>query len=92
VDEWNQYLIALRLHEVGHQQHGIDAATEVLQRLDSFPSYASCKSLETAAQTAAQAIIQQFNQRDVAYDRTTKYGYTQGAVFLAVTTVTRASR
>jgi predicted secreted Zn-dependent protease len=92
VDEWNQYLIALRLHEVGHQQHGIDAATEVLQRLNSFPSYASCKSLKTAAQAAAQAIIQQFNQRDVAYDRTTKHGYTQGAVFPAVTTVTKASR
>lgn len=92
VDEWNQYLVALRLHEVGHQQHGIDAATEVLQRLNSFSSYASCSSLETAAQAAAQAIIQQFNQRDIAYDRTTRHGYTQGAVFPGVTAMTRASR
>lgn len=89
VAEWRQYLTALQNHEEGHKENGIGAAQEVLTTLQQLPAASSCRELETTAQAAAQSVIRTYNQRDVNYDRVTHHGYTQGAVFPDVTTVSR---
>ena len=81
VNRWNQYIKALRLHEKGHKDNGIATSREVLQLLNQFPAKSSCSELGTAANKAAQNIISQYSQRDLDYDRKTRHGITQGAVF-----------
>ncbi|MDX2242889.1 MAG: DUF922 domain-containing Zn-dependent protease [Leptolyngbyaceae cyanobacterium bins.302] len=89
VAEWNQYMTALQLHEDGHKEHGVEAGRGVLQTLAHLPAASSCQELESKAQAAAQAVIKAYNQKDLEYDRTTRHGYTQGAVFPPVATVSR---
>jgi len=81
VDRWNQHLKALRLHEDGHKDNGIAANRDVFQLLKQFPAKNSCPELEKAANEAAQSILRKYNQRDLDYDRKTRHGVTQGAVF-----------
>ncbi len=81
VNRWNQYIKALRLHEDGHKDNGIATSREILQLLKRFPAKGSCSELGAAANQAAQGIISQYNQRDLDYDRKTRHGVTQGAVF-----------
>lgn len=89
IADWNAYLASLQLHEEGHKRNGVDAGQDVVQALNQLPAYPSCKALEGAIQSTAQTIIKQYNQKDLAYDRTTRHGYTQGAVFPRITTVSR---
>jgi predicted secreted Zn-dependent protease len=79
--QWNNYLNKLRLHEQGHQQHGINASNDVFKSLNNTPAYATCSQLERAANQAGYAIIKGYNQRDLVYDQETEHGATQGAVF-----------
>lgn len=80
-DRWQAYINALALHENGHQQHGVKASAEILQALWQTPPTASCQDLQRAANQAAEKIIQKYNQEDISYDRRTKHGATQGAIF-----------
>lgn len=81
VAAWNQFLGALQVHENGHMDHGVAAATKVIQTLEQLPAYASCPELIEAANTASREIIQHYNQQDIAYDNMTHHGLTQGAIF-----------
>ncbi|XHX76320.1 MAG: DUF922 domain-containing Zn-dependent protease [Stenomitos frigidus ULC029] len=81
VNRWHQYIKALRLHEDGHKDHGIATSREILQLLKRFPANNSCSALGAAANQAAQGIISQYSQRDRDYDRETRHGVTQGAIF-----------
>lgn len=87
--EWNQYLAALQTHEDGHKNHGLAAAQDVMRTLSRFPVAASCSALGEAANKAAQKVIRRYNQKDIEYDRSTRHGFTQGAVFPAMSTVLR---
>lgn len=79
--EWADYIKALKLHEEGHKKNGIDAAQAVQQALNRLPEYPDCQQLEKAAKQVADRVIADYNQRDIAYDRATGHGRTQGAVF-----------
>ncbi len=79
--QWNRYLKALRLHEEGHQQHGIKAGQEILQILKQMPTFQSCQILASTANREADQIIKKYNQQDISYDQRTKHGAMQGAVF-----------
>jgi predicted secreted Zn-dependent protease len=81
VTQWSHYSAALQQHEDGHKNHGIAAGQAVLSTLSTMPAYSSCQALEAAANHAARQVIQQYNQKDVEYDRETGHGSTQGAVF-----------
>lgn len=89
VADWNQYLVALQIHEDGHKNHGIEAGRSILQALTHLPSAPTCKEVEARAQATAQAIVKTYNQKDLDYDGATQHGYSQGAVFPAVSTVSR---
>jgi predicted secreted Zn-dependent protease len=81
VDTWNQYMTAINLHEEGHKENGVEAGTQILQKLKQLPSYSSCKRLQTVVNGEIQKIITYHNQQDISYDQTTQHGLTQGAVF-----------
>jgi len=72
-------MAALRLHEDGHRDHGLQAAQTILEVLQSF--HASCETFEADANQAALNIIQHYAQQDRDYDARTQHGRTQGAVF-----------
>lgn len=86
---WKHYQAALQHHEEGHKQHGIEAGYAVQRSLSQLPRAASCTELEATAQTTARAVIKTYNQKDLDYDRVTRHGFTQGAVFPTATTVSR---
>jgi predicted secreted Zn-dependent protease len=85
VAEWRQYSAALQIHENGHKNHGIAAGKDILHALSSLPSYSNCHDLDQAVQATTQKIIKTYNQQDIAYDRQTRHGSTQGAIFPVVT-------
>lgn len=89
VQDWRRYQASLQLHEDGHKNHGIGAAQDIQQALRQLPPAASCAALETQIQTTARAIIRTYNQKDLEYDRVTRHGSTQGAIFPPTTTVSR---
>ena len=80
-DRWNTYITALKAHEAGHQQNGINASDEILAALQTLPSYATCAQLSQAASAAGNGLIQKYAQRDSDYDHTTQHGASQGAMF-----------
>ncbi len=89
VQDWRRYQASLQLHEDGHKDHGVGAAQDIQQALRRLPPAAACAALETQIQTAARAIIRTYNQKDLEYDRVTRHGSTQGAIFPTTTTVSR---
>lgn len=89
VSDWRAYLASLYLHEEGHKLSGVNAGQDISQALNQLPAYSSCKGLESAIQSTAQSIIKQYNQKDIDYDQVTRHGYTQGAVFPRIATVSR---
>jgi predicted secreted Zn-dependent protease len=81
VDKWTAYMNALQKHEDGHQQIAIDAGFEILQTLHDLPPYPSCAELERVADAAGEKLLNQFRQKEAAYDQTTNHGESQGSQF-----------
>ncbi|MBC7461676.1 MAG: DUF922 domain-containing protein [Thermoleophilia bacterium] len=78
---WDVYIARLWVHEKGHQALSQKAANAVAVKLNKMGSFASCASLDTAANKAASVIMARQQQAQVAYDARTQHGATQGAVF-----------
>lgn len=70
---WDRYVAALERHEAGHARHGYNGRAAVLAAIRG----ATCATADAAA-TAALAKLDAFG---VQYDRETRHGMTQGAVF-----------
>lgn len=79
--EWDRYSTALRQHEDGHQNMGISAAEEIKQRLSGLTGTGGCQKLAEDMNSKANAVIAEFNAKELAYDATTEHGATQGARF-----------
>lgn len=78
---WQKYYAALLEHEHGHRDWGINAATAIEQRLLAMPYARDCLSLRRDAQSLAVRVLANYLRREKHYDRDTRYGATQGAVF-----------
>lgn len=81
VAKWNAYIAALKLHEDGHKDIGIEAGNAVMNALKSVPPQPSPADLRQAADAAAAGALGGFSGRDETYDDTTGHGATQGARF-----------
>lgn len=79
--QWQRYLAALTQHEDGHAQNGLGAARDIDAAIARLPAEPTCDALGARANAAGQAILRQYNQRDLDYDRETGHGRSQGAVF-----------
>jgi predicted secreted Zn-dependent protease len=77
---WHRYINSLQTHENGHKNHGISAGNDVLRSLNSIIA-PSCDQINAIAKEKTQAILNQYNQKDIEYDLRTQHGRTQGAVF-----------
>jgi len=78
---WRRYINALQLHEDGHKDNGINASQAIFRTLQQYSIPSDCTDLTASANATAQAIIAQYHQADIEYDRRTGHGRTQGAVF-----------
>lgn len=78
--EWDVFLEALKVHETGHRDLGVQAAIAVLRSVRSVRSF-WCGSLVAEADSAAQRTLQHYHEQNVRYDRETRYGETQGVVW-----------
>lgn len=88
VGRWKRFVEAVRLHEQGHQEHGVRAANEVRDTLGGMTA-ADCDSLGREANRTGEAIIARYAGLDARYDAETEHGLRQGA-FWKVTTPSRA--
>lgn len=81
VAHWEAYGEALRTHEDGHQQIGLETAWAVQQALNEVPPQATCAELDQLVDATGQQILDEFRQIEIDYDRETDHGATQGARF-----------
>lgn len=79
--KWKRYERALIAHENGHKSHGIKAANEIEKNIMNMKKRKTCKKLETEANRIAEDIVKKYQNIDVEYDRKTKHGMNEGAVF-----------
>ena len=70
---WHRYRAALEEHEAGHVRYAWSQRGAVLAAIRG----ATCPTADAAGQAALHAIV----EHDLAYDRDTRHGQTQGAVF-----------
>jgi predicted secreted Zn-dependent protease len=78
--DWALFLAALKEHEAGHQHLGRRAARHVLDTLRALRAV-PCNVAASTVDRAAQTILNNYHQQNVAYDRDTFHGLTQGVVW-----------
>jgi predicted secreted Zn-dependent protease len=78
--KWTTYMRNLRVHEAGHARIGRAVATRVQTSLNRA-SAADCRALDRALPGLVNPHYRWGNAADASYDRRTKHGATQGAVF-----------
>ncbi|MFT3736333.1 MAG: DUF922 domain-containing protein [Rhodocyclaceae bacterium] len=76
---FDRYLEALRKHELGHHQIGLDAARAIEQDILAQPEMRTCKLLEQTIDQHATDLLVRFSSRNLTYDQQTEHGKTQGA-------------
>lgn len=80
-ERWEKFLKALRKHEDGHKDHGVQAAQEIETEIAGLRPMRSCSEVERVANSTAKGIIEKYKRQDLYYDLLTLHGTTQGAVF-----------
>ena len=78
-NQFDTYLSALRVHELGHYNIGRKAAEVIDQRILSLPGKPNCKSLATTANDLANQVLSEYTEKGIQYDISTDYGRSQGA-------------
>jgi predicted secreted Zn-dependent protease len=78
--QWNSYLSALKVHEDGHKQIGVDTTNDAIARVSAL-GVASCNDFNAKAQAAIDAATSRGKQLESEYDTATGHGSTQGARF-----------
>jgi predicted secreted Zn-dependent protease len=81
VKKWESFMAALRIHEDGHYTLGLDARQEIDNLGKSFQLAGSCAAMEKAFNDGANSIMVKYASKNVQYDRETRHGETQGAIF-----------
>jgi predicted secreted Zn-dependent protease len=73
VQNWNDFVLALREHEAGHVRHAYGGRFELTDVIQS----STC----AMAQDAAEWVLQTLSAYDASYDSATQHGASQGAIF-----------
>lgn len=76
---FNNYLSALRTHELGHYDIGKQAADVIDNGIASLPEMSSCKELEATANGLGNQVLDEYRAKEKQYDADTGHGKTQGA-------------
>ncbi|PXX42696.1 DUF922 domain-containing protein [Undibacterium pigrum] len=79
IAQFNNYLPALKKHELGHLQIAQEAAKKIDQGLLAQAALPSCDILKTVLNAQGMALTEEAKTQSVQYDAQTRYGKTQGA-------------
>lgn len=79
--KWDDYMQALRHHENGHKNFGIEAAAEIERTLAELEPAGTCEALGEIANGLGRQIISEYAAAERDYDAETNFGETQGALF-----------
>ena len=78
---WERYSEALSEHEREHVAIGVRAASAIQERVSALEAAPTCQLLEQSIKTKAESILDEFRAEEATYDRRTRHGATQGALF-----------
>ncbi|MDD1610027.1 MAG: DUF922 domain-containing Zn-dependent protease [Methylococcaceae bacterium] len=78
-NQFDDYLSALRTHELGHYDIGKQAADTIDSKILTLPEMSSCKTLESAANDIGYQTLDEYKEIELQYDASTGHGKTQGA-------------
>ncbi|MFZ3002862.1 MAG: DUF922 domain-containing protein [Undibacterium umbellatum] len=79
IAQFNNYLPALKKHELGHLQIAQETAKKIDQRLLAQAALPSCDILKTVLNAQGMALTEEAKTLGVQYDAQTRHGQTQGA-------------
>ncbi|MDP1976300.1 DUF922 domain-containing protein [Undibacterium sp.] len=79
IAQFNNYLQALKKHELGHLQIAQEAAKKIESNLLAHPALPSCEILKAALNENGLALTEEAKTQGVQYDAQTRHGQTQGA-------------
>ena len=77
--QFDRYVSALRVHELGHYGIAKDAAAAIETKIRALPEMSSCRNFGSAANDAGSKILDEYRAKEIRYDATTGHGKTQGA-------------
>lgn len=80
-DRWQRYLRALAAHEQGHADIGIAAARAIEVQIPLLGLRPSCDRLASETDALAREIIARHAQMEIQYDKDTRFGERDGAIF-----------
>lgn len=78
-EQFDKYLSALRVHELGHYDIANIAAAEIDRMILALPEMPSCKVLETTANDLGYRTLSEYKEKEIRYDASTAHGRSQGA-------------
>lgn len=80
LNQWQSFHESLFLHEEGHREIAMDSGREIIKTLKSMKAF-SCDTLRDEANRKARELFENYNIRNRLYDKDTRHGINQGAVW-----------
>ena len=78
--QWQRYMDALMLHELGHADIGRNAVKTIQETIDGQTWVArDKKALAELIDKRCRAIVREYREKEIQYDKETNHGLTQGA-------------
>lgn len=81
MEKWDHYLKNLAIHENGHRDMAVKAATELTLAVAQLPPAATCDDLNREVRALSNNRMKKLTEEQNEYDKTTDHGVTQGALF-----------
>lgn len=81
VKKWDSYMENLMMHEQGHRDRAVEAATELTRSVAELPPAGTCTELDREVQKLYRARMEKLLKDQEEYDDITNHGIAQGAVF-----------
>jgi predicted secreted Zn-dependent protease len=81
VKKWDEYLKNLKVHENGHRDMAVAAATGFSRAVAALPPVKNCSELESKVHALGSEWMEKLNADSREYDLATKHGVKQGALF-----------
>ncbi len=81
VDKWDDYMKNLIMHENGHRDIAVEAATELSNTVAALPPAPNCAELDRKVRALSRERMEKLNTEEMRYDEATNHGFTQGAIF-----------
>ena len=80
-DKWDSYIKTLLVHETGHKDRALKAATELTRVIADLPPARTCSELDREVNRISRARLNKLIEEQAEYDRITDHGHSQGVTF-----------